>query len=1692
MNRFFKKNKQDTNNNIKNIDLNTQDIKISEIQTSQQNMFSIPLSPQNSQKQLIPNNTPKQKTAKCISNSNKIQNLQIPFENQKNLKKNQNSQEKNPQNQTKTTKNETEKQAKITKKPRKSFQIHPEQIANLLQIPAENTQKKKRPSFSIGNKLATQELLNQNKNNNKNNNKNINNNINNSKISSFNSCDSDESEEKVKAYQLQQQLKINDSNYNNDTNNQFLIKNNQELKKSQESEFGNPQLFLHLQRDSLLFQQSSKLSAFNNNSSSNSKNVFDIFTISQKLIKKKSNRKNSIMNSESQSDTNNKNGFMAQSSMSQNTDYKKQLQKKRMETFKREPYKQWNFVKILGKVKRFIDKIKLYSPGQSFYEVCEYHLILINDLVYQNDDIKIRSFCEKLILFFSYLGNLIGVFTPDQFFINIWKIYIIFVTVVMTFLVPYQACFKDDFNSQSKEYTIFGIVPAISFVLDFILQFNTSYYYEGSNVTNRLEILKHYLKTTLFLDIVNLNQQNWINSLDYPLQNESDKYIYAIYFSFITVGTIGYGDIHPSNNIEFLYVIFMTIVSTFIVGYTVNTIGTIFQDQSKKIAEFKKMQYELQNYMSTRQITQNVQVKVRKYLEYIDSKSTESPERGQETINLLSPSLREEIKQDFFGKILHEMKIFRFNFSQRCREQLALCMEEKMFGPGEIIYDEDEEDHRIFYIIKGNIEILIKKKQENDKNKQYFSYDRRFGNESFGEFEFFTPFKRDSQARSINVSHLAYVSQHRFMNILKKNKNDFEKFCELRDQIIMHENKLAKRCYGCHYKYGHTIVDCPFMHFIRDKFFLIRKHNFVRNNEREEYTRKGQKFRTLTNKIEVYRGMRKQRKEIVFVLQYDSDRESQDSFVSSDGSVISECDKEFQKRMPALKYEKNDYVLRFSSDSEDFFNSSSENLYNNEKMKNKQSDSENCISEEEFYDEEFSIQGRKNSIYLNRKFSFLSKNNLQKMNNSLLNQSKSISKLQNLHNSNQQIQLPQNLNQLYKKKASIFSNNLAQGLKLNRPSQIQFELTGKKQNKNEENQENHISPQKQGNFQFEPIIEMGDSMNKSDGFKKSKKHKKTFIQQNQQQNNNQYQQYNNQQQNNLYQQNQFQEQKNKYMSKATMENSVYMFKSNLNNQSYQQYNYGNFRANKNAPNQAITDSKKLGFNYNEQQDLELSKSKIFQGESKQKKFKHANRFLPDLQENPKLLFLYDMTKIENYENYFPHNNFDVVLQEANQFIKENQHISGQKEASGNQTGKSKKFMKQFLSHLISSNNNNLITNQKSKTPNNYTNTNSNHQLRKSALQNQESQDGLSKSRSRLGSNFDASDTNESTKSKKITQKKLSQEKNKLISFRKSKEDSGLQKLNQGLVNQAQKIEGNNNQLQNLKLLQSNSPSNSFSNSKSLTIKQKNSNKNLDSEELISSRNTKNSKQSQKNRKIIEQSFNLDQKISEKAQKGSFLQNNSPENLQNILNKIDKNNENLGQKLKEEKEEKNSQNSIKFSTANNYNNNLEINSNFQKSPGTNSRRSSIRSQTLNEKYSKPQIFVSQAEIQNDLKKNTYYTDSIIEEENNQNNNLDYQQKKQKVIEDLKTNLILINNNKKKNSQQKTQNQKQSQKLTESQIFQQKEKNLDEDESLSKLSDSNQINSQKNPNFLTKNQNNQKQTKSQQQEEEVDEQSDLEFI
>ena len=57
-----------------------------------------------------------------------------------------------------------------------------------------------------------------------------------------------------------------------------------------------------------------------------------------------------------------------------------------------------------------------------------------------------------------------------------------------------------------------------------------------------------------------------------------ERYVFSLYFSVVTVTTVGFGDITPSNYIECSFIIVTLLVSSAVYAFLINSIGNLMEN----------------------------------------------------------------------------------------------------------------------------------------------------------------------------------------------------------------------------------------------------------------------------------------------------------------------------------------------------------------------------------------------------------------------------------------------------------------------------------------------------------------------------------------------------------------------------------------------------------------------------------------------------------------------------------------------------------------------------------------------------------------------------------------------------------------------------------------------------------------------------------------------------------------------------------------------------------------------------------------------------------------------------------------------------------------------------------------------------------------------------------------------------------
>ena len=339
--------------------------------------------------------------------------------------------------------------------------------------------------------------------------------------------------------------------------------------------------------------------------------------------------------------------------------------------------------------------------------------------------------------------------------------------------------------------------------------------------------------------------KGWISY--YHLDQISDlyQYIYSLYYVIVVINTVGFGDIVAQSIKERVFMIFFINFACILFAYNINRIGMILQNMNKGENELKRMIHSINGYMKLNNIDFSLKIKIRNYLEYIwQAEKKQNNKETQEIINRLSKSLKEELLLNANGFVLGELPLFKNNFSKQSMRKIICQMKQINMIPGDMIFQENGTNDENLYIVQdGKVELF----NEISQGKTVSLNILKKG-DYFGEISFFTGFPRTTSAKSLSFSSLFVVKKDNFLNIIKENNEDYERFCFLKDRISLNKEYggILNNCYSCK-KDNHTILQCPLLHLSLSPERILEKYNFNIIQERKIFSRRKKKilnFRT--------------------------------------------------------------------------------------------------------------------------------------------------------------------------------------------------------------------------------------------------------------------------------------------------------------------------------------------------------------------------------------------------------------------------------------------------------------------------------------------------------------------------------------------------------------------------------------------------------------------------------------------------------------------------------------------------------------------------------------------------------------------------------------------------------------------------------------------------------------------------------
>ncbi|XP_058185385.1 potassium channel SKOR-like [Rhododendron vialii] len=278
--------------------------------------------------------------------------------------------------------------------------------------------------------------------------------------------------------------------------------------------------------------------------------------------------------------------------------------------------------------------------------------------------------------------------------------------------------------------------------------------------THTAACIFYYLATTL---PVEQEGYTWIGSLkmgDYSFSSfrEIDlwtRYTLSLYFSIVTMTTVGYGDIHAVNLREMIFVMIYISFDMIIGAYLIGNMTALIVKGSKT-ERFRDKTKDLMKYVNRNKLGRDIrdQIKGHLRLQY-ESSYTEAS-----VLQDIPISIRAKISQTLYKSYIEDVPLFK-GCSLDFINQIVIRVHEEFFLPGEVIMEQGNVVDQLYFVCHGMLEEVAIGAAGLEETVSELE-----PNSSFGEISILCNIPQPYTVRVCKLSRLLRVDKQSFSSIL--------------------------------------------------------------------------------------------------------------------------------------------------------------------------------------------------------------------------------------------------------------------------------------------------------------------------------------------------------------------------------------------------------------------------------------------------------------------------------------------------------------------------------------------------------------------------------------------------------------------------------------------------------------------------------------------------------------------------------------------------------------------------------------------------------------------------------------------------------------------------------------------------------------------------------------------------------------
>ncbi|KAK7260861.1 hypothetical protein RIF29_27160 [Crotalaria pallida] len=203
-------------------------------------------------------------------------------------------------------------------------------------------------------------------------------------------------------------------------------------------------------------------------------------------------------------------------------------------------------------------------------------------------------------------------------------------------------------------------------------------------------------------------KNSWLaNVSDSYDKNLGGNYVTAIYWSLVTLSSVGYGDLHPVNTKEMIFDIFYMLFNLALTAYLIGNMTNLIVHQTNKTKRYRETVKSASNFAQRNQLPIRLQEQIYAHLLMRYRTDLEGLQH-QEIIDSLPKAIKSGISDYLFYSIVEKVYLFH-GVSRDLLFQLVTEMKAEYFPPKEDVILQNEAPTDFYILVTGAVELIVEK-----------------------------------------------------------------------------------------------------------------------------------------------------------------------------------------------------------------------------------------------------------------------------------------------------------------------------------------------------------------------------------------------------------------------------------------------------------------------------------------------------------------------------------------------------------------------------------------------------------------------------------------------------------------------------------------------------------------------------------------------------------------------------------------------------------------------------------------------------------------------------------------------------------------------------------------------------------------------------------------------------------------------